>query len=634
MKFHGLRLSEGSTIKNATVDSGASFPLQPSEGELFYLTGPGEALYVYNGATWLIASPEFDANGDYTINGNWTFAQPVSIPSPTLPTHAVDRQYVDGLVSGASLTPGAGLSLTANTLNIGTASAARIVVNADTIDLATVGTAGTYNSVTTDAYGRVTAGTNPTTLSGYGITDAQPLNGNLTSLSLISGSGLLRRDAPDLWSLDTNVYLTGNQNITVTGDATGSGSTSIALTLANVNSNVGVFGSSTETAVITVNSKGLITSVTTAPISVGVSSFSVTGDVSGVLNGGVDELTLATVNSAPVTDALAKVTVNAKGLVTATSPVVESDLAALLDTRYVNTTGDTMTGTLTISVPTWDKWVFETTGVTAKTRQASDANGLNFTTNARWTGGAWQEDDATRKKFAYIQHLGNGRHEFRTAVAGAGASWITSLALTEDGATVQGNMTVTANTTVDGQLFLSRQDTALEGGQVNLRRASDNANAYGIDVYGSGTTPRLRFINLAGSNELLSLNTFGAIGVGALGTDFGTVGQVLTSQGPSAPPIWQAPGTAVIQDVLTATVNCAVGTHYTLDSGVVQTNFVLPTALPGDEVTISDFSGRVDTEVQSTAPIMDLPSPFIINVVTPVTLTFRYVNSTLGWVLV
>ena len=41
-----------------------------------------------------------------------------------------------------------------------------------TISLTNVGTAGTYRSVTTDAQGRVTSGTNPTTLSGYGITDA------------------------------------------------------------------------------------------------------------------------------------------------------------------------------------------------------------------------------------------------------------------------------------------------------------------------------------------------------------------------------------------------------------------------------------------------------------------------------
>lgn len=41
-----------------------------------------------------------------------------------------------------------------------------------TISLTDVGIAGTYKSVTVDAQGRVTAGTNPTTISEYGITDA------------------------------------------------------------------------------------------------------------------------------------------------------------------------------------------------------------------------------------------------------------------------------------------------------------------------------------------------------------------------------------------------------------------------------------------------------------------------------
>jgi hypothetical protein len=41
-----------------------------------------------------------------------------------------------------------------------------------TATLANVATAGTYRSVTVDAKGRVTSGTNPTTLAGYGITDA------------------------------------------------------------------------------------------------------------------------------------------------------------------------------------------------------------------------------------------------------------------------------------------------------------------------------------------------------------------------------------------------------------------------------------------------------------------------------
>lgn len=55
-----------------------------------------------------------------------------------------------------------------------------------TIDLAASGvTAGTYKSVIVDTYGRVTSGSNPTTLSGYGITDAlntSAINGTINRL--------------------------------------------------------------------------------------------------------------------------------------------------------------------------------------------------------------------------------------------------------------------------------------------------------------------------------------------------------------------------------------------------------------------------------------------------------------------
>lgn len=82
---------------------------------------------------------------------------------------------------------GAGLTLTGNTFAVGTASVTRIVVNANDIDLATTGvSASTYQSVTVDAYGRVTAGSNPTTLAGYGITDAQPLDATLTALAAVT----------------------------------------------------------------------------------------------------------------------------------------------------------------------------------------------------------------------------------------------------------------------------------------------------------------------------------------------------------------------------------------------------------------------------------------------------------------
>jgi hypothetical protein len=104
-----------------------------------------------------------------TVNANNGFVCTVAAGGTLGSTSVTWVQF-----SGAGqITAGAGLTKTGNTLDVGTASSSRIVVNSDNIDLATTAvTAGTYQSMTVDAYGRVTAGTNPTTLAGYGITDA------------------------------------------------------------------------------------------------------------------------------------------------------------------------------------------------------------------------------------------------------------------------------------------------------------------------------------------------------------------------------------------------------------------------------------------------------------------------------
>lgn len=48
--------------------------------------------------------------------------------------------------------------------------------------------AGTYRSVTVDVKGRITAGTNPTTLSGYGITDAASSTHTHGAADIVSGT--------------------------------------------------------------------------------------------------------------------------------------------------------------------------------------------------------------------------------------------------------------------------------------------------------------------------------------------------------------------------------------------------------------------------------------------------------------
>ncbi len=72
----------------------------------------------------------------------------------------------------------------------------------------------------------------PTTLSGYGITDAQGLDQDLTDIAALTANGLLRRSS-GVWAMDSNTYLTGNQTITLSGDLSGSGATSISATIAN-----------------------------------------------------------------------------------------------------------------------------------------------------------------------------------------------------------------------------------------------------------------------------------------------------------------------------------------------------------------------------------------------------------------
>jgi hypothetical protein len=95
----------------------------------------------------------------------------------------------------------------------------------------------------------------------------QPIDADLTAIAALAGtSGFLKKTGEDTWSLDTNTYLTGNQTITVSGDAAGSGTTSISLTLADSGVSASTYGGSTSVPVITVDSKGRLTSVSTAAI--------------------------------------------------------------------------------------------------------------------------------------------------------------------------------------------------------------------------------------------------------------------------------------------------------------------------------------------------------------------------------
>jgi hypothetical protein len=142
-------------------------------------TGSENGIYVVAAGSWSRSS---DADSDAEVSGGlFTFVEEGSVSADTGWVLTTNNPITVGTTSLAftqfsgagNIVGGAGLTKTGNTLDVGTADTGRIVVNADSIDLATTGvSASTYKSVTVDVYGRVTAGTNPTTLAGYGITDA------------------------------------------------------------------------------------------------------------------------------------------------------------------------------------------------------------------------------------------------------------------------------------------------------------------------------------------------------------------------------------------------------------------------------------------------------------------------------
>lgn len=122
--------------------------------------------------------------------------------------------------------------------------------------------AGTYRSLTVDAKGRATSGSNPTTLGGYGITDALAKS---DAVDVPAPNKLLRLNAAG----QLPASITGNaatatklavpRMLSFTGDATGSASfdgsanAAVPLTLANSGVTAGTY------AKVTVNGKGLVT---------------------------------------------------------------------------------------------------------------------------------------------------------------------------------------------------------------------------------------------------------------------------------------------------------------------------------------------------------------------------------------
>ncbi len=231
-----VRLASDVNVSISVPGAGPFDGVSPSAGNRLLLLnqtiGAQNGPWVFNGSTSPLTRPtDFDTSAESspgssffvsegTVYGNNSYVLITDDPIVLGTTSLVFTQ-VGGL---SQLNAGLGLTKTGNTIDIGTASASRIVVNADSIDLALSGAvAGTYTKTTVDAYGRVLSGS---TASPADV-GAQPSNVDLSAITGLTLTGFPVRTGTGTYSIRTITSL--GEGLSVTNGNGVSGNPVLAL---------------------------------------------------------------------------------------------------------------------------------------------------------------------------------------------------------------------------------------------------------------------------------------------------------------------------------------------------------------------------------------------------------------------
>jgi len=181
------------------------------------------------------AAPSFtvDATGRLTAAGSNTIT-PAWASITGTPTTLAGYGITDAVPAARTVTAGTGLTgggaLTGNiTLTLANTSVTPTSYGSSTVSATfTVDAQGRLTAAAgvtiTPAWGSITG--TPTTLAGYGITDAQPLDADLTALAALSTSGLIARTGAGTMATRT---ITGITGITVTNGDGVAGAPTIAI---------------------------------------------------------------------------------------------------------------------------------------------------------------------------------------------------------------------------------------------------------------------------------------------------------------------------------------------------------------------------------------------------------------------
>lgn len=328
-------------------------------------------------------------------------------------------------------------------------------------------------------------------------TDVQAYDADLQAIAALAGSsGLLRKTAANTWGLDTASYLTGNQTITVSGDATGSGATAITLTLANSGVSAGTYRS------VTVDAKGRVTAGTNPST---LSGYGITdaqpldADLTAIaaLTHAVDNF-LVSNGTAWVRETPAEALVSlglgtptgTGDVVRATSPTV-SDATLNGQTRLaagtaaapaLTTIGDTDTG---VFFPAANTWAVATDG---SERMRIDSSGnLTFMGTAQRIIGNFSGSNTTRLYF-------------QTSTANGS----TNLSAMPDGTGTQSGF------------FFYAQSDLVNNSWVAVRAVSGTDARFQSGISGTGTYLPMTFWN--GGSERMRITSAGNVVVGSTAT--------------------------------------------------------------------------------------------------------------------